>query len=85
MAKCRRKHEAEGEPRAAVWSGIVLMTPARRATVWGRIIYFLRFRSPASSATAEDLKLGDILAEKLRAKGQWTGRILRMSDTISRG
>jgi hypothetical protein len=34
---------------------------------------FLRFRSPASGATAADLVLCDILAEKLRAKGQWIG------------
>lgn len=39
----------------------------------GAIIYFLRFRSPASSATAADLKLCAMLAEKLQAKGQWTG------------
>ena len=39
----------------------------------GRIIYFLRFRSPAATATAEDMALCNALAEKLQAKGQWTG------------
>ena len=39
----------------------------------GRIIYFLRFRTLAFGATSEDLALCDVLAEKLRAKGQWTG------------
>ena len=38
----------------------------------GRIIYFLRFRSPAEYATADDMKLCKELAEKLQAKGQWT-------------
>jgi hypothetical protein len=40
---------------------------------FGRIIYFLRFRSPASGATAEDLELCEMLAQKLEAKGQWRG------------
>jgi hypothetical protein len=39
----------------------------------GGIIYFLRFRSPATGATSEDRKLCEMLAEKLRAKGQWEG------------
>ena len=39
----------------------------------GQIIYFLRFRSPATNTSAEDLALCDMLADKLRAKGQWTG------------
>jgi hypothetical protein len=39
----------------------------------GRIIYFLRFRSPATAATAADSLLCEMLAEKLRAKGQWAG------------
>jgi hypothetical protein len=39
----------------------------------GRIIYFLRFRSPASSATAQDMKLCKSLEEKLRLKNQWIG------------
>jgi hypothetical protein len=39
----------------------------------GRIIYFLRFQSPAFGATPEDLALCDLLAEKLKAKGQWEG------------
>lgn len=43
----------------------------------GRIIYFLRFRSPATHATAADLALCDELAEKLRAKGQWQGEYSR--------
>jgi len=41
----------------------------------GRIIYFLRFRCPATDATAEDMKLCRELAEKLQAKGQWTETI----------
>jgi len=40
---------------------------------FGRIIYFLRFRSPATGSTAADLVLCDMLAEKLWIKGQWTG------------
>jgi hypothetical protein len=39
----------------------------------GRIIYFLRFRSPPSTLTDEDARLCEILAAKLQAKGQWTG------------
>lgn len=39
----------------------------------GRIIYFLRFRSPATDATTEDTALCQMLSEKLRAKRQWTG------------
>jgi hypothetical protein len=39
----------------------------------GRIIYFLRFRTPATGITDDDLILCDMLAEKLRAKGQWEG------------
>jgi hypothetical protein len=39
----------------------------------GRIIYFLRFRSPASGATAQDMRLCNILEEKLRLKNQWIG------------
>jgi hypothetical protein len=41
----------------------------------GRIVYFLRFGTPAEHATAEDMKLCKELAEKLQAKGQWTGSI----------
>lgn len=40
---------------------------------FGRIIYFLRFRSPASGATVADQALCDMLAKKLEAKGQWVG------------
>ena len=36
----------------------------------GRIIYFLRFRSPLPGG---DEALCEMLAEKLNAKGQWTG------------
>ncbi len=39
----------------------------------GRIIYFLRFRNFASSSTPKDQVLCNALAEKLTAKGQWTG------------
>lgn len=39
----------------------------------GRIIYFLRFRGPASGATAQDMTLCNILEEKLRLKNQWVG------------
>jgi hypothetical protein len=39
----------------------------------GRIIYFLRFRSPPSTLTDQDARLCEILAAKLQAKGQWTG------------
>lgn len=39
----------------------------------GQIIYFLRFRSPATNTSAADLALCDELAEKLKAKGQWDG------------
>jgi hypothetical protein len=37
-----------------------------------RIIYFLRFRTLAEDATAEDMKLCSELAERFQAKGQWT-------------
>ena len=39
----------------------------------GRIIYFLRFRSPATGATPRDMTLCQKLADKLQAKGQWSG------------
>jgi hypothetical protein len=39
----------------------------------GCIIYFLRFRSSASGATAKDMTFCKILEEKLRLKNQWTG------------
>jgi hypothetical protein len=39
----------------------------------GRIIYFLRFRTPATGTTDDDFMLCDMLAKKLRAKGQWEG------------
>ena len=39
----------------------------------GRIIYFLRFRSPAIGATVQDMRLCNILEEKLRLKNQWIG------------
>ena len=42
---------------------------------YGRIIYFLRFRSVAQGSTDADLKLCDLLAAKLNNKGQWTGQI----------
>jgi hypothetical protein len=41
----------------------------------GQIIYFLRFRSPATNTRPGDLAFCDMLAEKLRAKGQWTGDV----------
>jgi hypothetical protein len=37
-----------------------------------RIIYFLRFRTLAEDASAEDMKLCGELAETFQAKGQWT-------------
>jgi hypothetical protein len=39
----------------------------------GRIIYFLRFRSFATPSTPKDELLCNVLAEKLTARGQWTG------------
>jgi hypothetical protein len=39
---------------------------------FGRIIYFLCFRSLATTATAADVALCDMLAEILKTKGQWT-------------
>ena len=45
----------------------------RQSERLGMIIYFLRYRSPASGARAKDMELCHILAEKLQAKGQWTG------------
>jgi len=39
----------------------------------GRIIYFLRFRSFATSSTSKDEALCNTLMEKLAAKGQWVG------------
>ena len=39
----------------------------------GKIIYFLRFRSPATNTSPEDAALCRKLAHKLLAKGQWTG------------
>ena len=41
----------------------------------GQIIYFLRFRSPATNTSAEDMALCEMLAVKLRAKNDWTGEI----------
>ena len=41
----------------------------------GRIICFVRFRSPATGSTAADLALCDFLAQSLAAKGQWSGEI----------
>lgn len=40
---------------------------------FGRLIHFLRFRMQATGATVADLELCDMLAEKLRAKGQREG------------
>ena len=37
-----------------------------------RIIFFLRFHSLATTATAADVALCDILTEELKTKGQWT-------------
>jgi hypothetical protein len=42
---------------------------------YGRIIYFLRFRSVAQGLTDADLKLCDLLAAKLTNKGQWKGMV----------
>jgi hypothetical protein len=39
----------------------------------GRLIYFLRFRSFATSSTPKDELLCKTLAERLTAKGQWIG------------
>lgn len=41
----------------------------------GQIIYFVRFRSPATNTSAEDMTLCETLAMKLRAKNDWTGEI----------
>ncbi len=49
----------------------------RQSERYGRIIYFLRFRSPATGSTEADLALCDLLAEKLAAKGQWLGEYSR--------
>ena len=61
--------------RAAV--GSMVRTHAEEALAesdrLGRIIYFLRFRNFASSSTPKDQVLCNALAEKLTAKGQWTG------------
>lgn len=40
---------------------------------FGRILFFLRRRMHSDSATIMDRELCDMLAEKLRAKGQWSG------------
>ena len=40
-----------------------------------RVIFFLRFHSLATTATAADVALCDMLAEKLKAKGQWTSEL----------
>jgi hypothetical protein len=42
---------------------------------FGRIIYFLRFRSVTQGSIDADLKLFDLLAAKLKNKGQWKGWI----------
>jgi len=39
----------------------------------GKILYFLRHRSPTFDTSTEDAALCDTLAERFRAKGQWTG------------
>ena|SRR5438132_2987112 len=41
----------------------------------GQIIYFLRFRSPATGTGAVDMALCEMLARKLQAKNDWTGEI----------
>ena len=66
----------EDGPSAAAWSATWLKKRGTRATGWVRLStlnYFLRFRSPAMGTTDADLAWCDMLAEKLRAKGQWTG------------
>jgi hypothetical protein len=42
---------------------------------YGRIIYFLRFRNSPQGSTDADLKLCNLLAVKLKNKGQWKGLI----------
>jgi len=72
---------------ALIWMDTVSQAQARKGRgqraeqaqedsdrLW-RIIQFLRSRSPADSATAADLALCDMLAEKLQAKGQWEGEV----------
>jgi hypothetical protein len=41
----------------------------------GRFIYFLRFRTPATNTSGEDMALCDMIARKLQAKNDWTGEI----------
>jgi|ERR1039458_6003844 hypothetical protein len=41
----------------------------------GQIIYFLRFRSPATNTSAVDIALCKMLERKLQAKNDWTGEI----------
>jgi len=41
----------------------------------GAFIYFLRFRTMADSANEADRVLCLMLAEKLKAKGQWVGQL----------
>jgi hypothetical protein len=40
---------------------------------FGRIIYFLRFRTLADRSTIEEAALCSSLADNLTAKGQWSG------------
>jgi hypothetical protein len=44
-----------------------------RSERYGRILFFLRQRMHSDTATAADRELCDMLAERLRAKGQWKG------------
>jgi hypothetical protein len=50
----------------------------RRVERIGRILFFLRNCSPASGATDADLKLYDLLDQRLRSRGEW----LRASDEL---
>jgi hypothetical protein len=66
--------------RAASWSkrGTAAYHQAEDAKLQverlGRIIYFLRFRNIVEGCSAEDLMLCNLLAERLKGKGQWRGR-----------
>jgi hypothetical protein len=81
LIKALIAYDAEAERIAKAGSRAKSGSPARyraeeargQIARLGRIIYFLRFRSPASGATAADQALCEMLATKLEAKGQWVG------------
>ena len=60
--RTRRRKGPVGEKRARAM---------RQRDQIGRILFFLRHRSPAIGATKEDDDLCNLLAKRLQARGEW--------------